>query len=186
MHQHPRKRDIFKAKPPCTLSQLKTNLHPCSAATLNSSSGIESANSFASWASLTPSKGLAECWQAAMCSSTGGGRYARFFEPNASEPVTDSGGDCEFLVEDARDEDDEENDGDMDHRVEELNDGDRGAGVEGSSMPSRSPSMGSSSLSVDGKKFRKRASACHLEAFLNSIQTSIRPGRESAGSRRSR
>lgn len=59
-------------------------------------------------------------------------------------------------------------------------------GVEGRSMPSRSPSMISSSSSVDGKKFRKSSSACHFEAFLNSIQTSMRPGRESAGSSRSR
>lgn len=117
----------------------------------------------------------------------GGGRYVRFFEPNPSELATDSGGDCEFLVEEAKDEVDEENEGDMDHKVEEWEDGDRGAGVDGSSIPSRSPSiMGSSSLSVEGKKLRKRASACHLDAFLNSIQTSMRPGRESAGSRRSR
>jgi hypothetical protein len=42
------------------------------------------------------------------------------------------------------------------------------------------------SWSVDGKKLRNKASACHFEAFLNSTQTSIRPGRESAGSRRSK
>lgn len=44
----------------------------------------------------------------------------------------------------------------------------------------------SSSSSSQGKKFLNRASACHLLAFLNSIQTSMRPGRDSAGSRRSR
>lgn len=44
----------------------------------------------------------------------------------------------------------------------------------------------SSSSSSQGKKFLNKASACHLLAFLNSIQTSIRPGRERAGSRRSR
>lgn len=54
-----------------------------------------------------------------MCSSMGGGRYVWFLAPNASEPATDSGGDCEFLGEDARDEVDEENEGDMDHSVEE-------------------------------------------------------------------
>lgn len=36
----------------------------------------------------------------------------------------DSGGDCEFLVEDAKDEVDEANEGDMDHKVEERDDGD--------------------------------------------------------------
>jgi hypothetical protein len=47
-------------------------------------------------------------------------------------------------------------------------------------------SSASSSSSAQGKKLRKRASACHLLAFLNSIQTSIRPGRDRAGSRRSK
>jgi hypothetical protein len=57
-------------------------------------------------------------------------------------------------------------------------------GVLGRSM---SPSSsGSSSSSVLGKKLRKSASACHLLEFLNSIQTSMRPGRESAGSSFSR
>lgn len=59
-------------------------------------------------------------------------------------------------------------------------------GTMGSSMLSRSPSMGTSSSSVEGKKLRKSCSACHLDAFLNSTQTSMRPGRDSAGSRRSR
>lgn len=48
------------------------------------------------------------------------------------------------------------------------------------------PSSPSTSSSMEGKKFLNRASACHLLAFLNSTQTSIRPGRERAGSRRSR
>ena len=65
--------------------------------------------------------------------------------------------------------------------------GDKGdGGVVLSSTLSRSPSIGALSSSVDGKKLRKSNSACHLDAFLNSIQTSIRPGRDSAGSRRSR
>lgn len=38
---------------------------------------------------------------------------------------------------------------------------------------------------LDGKKHLKIPSACHLVAFLKLIQTSIRPGRLSAGSRRS-
>lgn len=61
-----------------------------------------------------------------------------------------------------------------------------GDGGVGSSTPSRSPSITTLSSSVDGKKLRKSSSACHLEAFLNSTQTSMRPGRDSAGSRRSR
>lgn len=61
-----------------------------------------------------------------------------------------------------------------------------GDGGMGSSTPSSSPSMITSSSSVEGKKLRKSCSACHFEAFLNSIHTSIRPGRERAGSRRSR
>ena len=65
---------------------------------------------------------------------------------------------------------------------------DAGEGGIGISSPSRSPSRvgAARSVSDDGKKLRKSASACHLEAFLNSTQTSIRPGRHSAGSRRSR
>lgn len=59
-----------------------------------------------------------------MCSSTGGGRYTWFFAPNPSEPATDSGGDCEFLDEESNEEVDEENAGDMDHKVEEWDDGD--------------------------------------------------------------
>lgn len=56
---------------------------------------------------------------------------------------------------------------------------------EGSTMLASSASVGSSS-SVDGKKLRNSDSACHFDAFLNSTQTSMRPGRDSAGSRRSR
>ena len=59
-------------------------------------------------------------------------------------------------------------------------------GTVGNLTPSSSPSRMISPSSAHGKKLRKRASACHLDACLNSIQTSIRPGRESAGSRRSR
>lgn len=56
---------------------------------------------------------------------------------------------------------------------------------EGNSILASSASVGSSS-SVDGKKLRNSASACHFDAFLNSTQTSIRPGRDRAGSRRSK
>ena len=59
-------------------------------------------------------------------------------------------------------------------------------GTMGRSMLSRSPSIGTLSSSVEGKKLRKSCSACHFDAFLNSIQTSMRPGRDNAGSRRSR
>ena len=56
---------------------------------------------------------------------------------------------------------------------------------EGNSILASSASVSSSS-SVDGKKLRNSASACHFDAFLNSTQTSIRPGRDRAGSRRSK
>lgn len=52
------------------------DLQPCNAATLNSSSGIESANSFASLDSVAPSNGRAECSYFAISSSIMGGRYA--------------------------------------------------------------------------------------------------------------
>ena len=92
---------------------------------------------------------------------------------------------------DERDVVEEENDGDIDQSVDapEPEEGDWGGDVGGlgNSTPSRSPSrMMSPSSSIEGKKFRKRASACHLDAFLNSTHTSIRPGRESAGSSLSR
>lgn len=57
---------------------------------------------------------------------------------------------------------------------------------ESDTLPERDSMSTSSSSSSLGKKLRKRASACHLLAFLNSTQTSMRPGRDSAGSRRSR
>ena len=56
---------------------------------------------------------------------------------------------------------------------------------EGNTILANSASVGPSS-SVEGKKLRNNASACHFDAFLNSTQTSIRPGRDRAGSRRSR
>ena len=59
-------------------------------------------------------------------------------------------------------------------------------GTLGRVTPSSSPSRSISSSSELGKKLRNNASACHGLAFLNSTQTSMRPGRESAGSRRSR
>lgn len=63
------------------------NLHPCSAATLNSSCGTPSANFFASLFSVTASNGLAECWLARISSATGGGRYAWFDAPNCGRGV---------------------------------------------------------------------------------------------------
>ena len=57
---------------------------------------------------------------------------------------------------------------------------------ESETLPERDSMSTSSSSSSHGKKFRKSASACHLLAFLNSTQTSMRPGRDKAGSRRSR
>ena len=60
-----------------------------------------------------------------------------------------------------------------------------GAGEGGDGISSTIESV-SLSPSAAGKKFWKRPFACHFDAFLNSIQTSMRPGRESAGSSRSR
>lgn len=77
---------------------------------------------------------------------------------------------------------------DPDEKSDEKPDDDctEGEGGVGKSIPSSSPSIITSSSSVDGKKLRNSNSACHFDAFLNSTQTSIRPGRDSAGSRRSR
>ena len=72
------------------------------------------------------------------------------------------------------------------------------SGTSGSRTPSNSPSLStntspsspSPSLAFTssrlGKKFLNNASACQGLACLNSIQTSIRPGLESAGSSRSK
>ena len=109
--------------------------------------------------------------------------YAWFLAPNTSGPGTATLGDVEL----DKSEDDDEKEGDIDQSVDAFELGERGdCGGPGSSTPSSSPSITMLSSSVEGKKLRKRASACHLEAFLNSTQTSIRPGRESAGSKRSR
>jgi len=126
------------------------------------------------WAAV---KGLGVPSQVAICSSTAGIRSL------VSQPswvaIHSHGG---ALGEEANDADEEENNGNLDHRVDEVEKGtgDWGVGVE-KSIPSMSPSMISSSLSAEGKKFRKSASACHLDAFLNSIQTSMWPGQESVG-----
>ena len=141
------------------------------------------------------------CLNAAMSSSTGGGRYAWFFRASTGLAFgalgeltvellgVDRG--VEVPVRVPRDKvevdgvvraeiiDDHEDEAPED----DSSDGDGGVG---SSMPSRSPSMISLSSSVEGKKLRNNSSACHLDAFRNSTHTSIRPGRDSAGSRRSR
>ena len=54
---------------------------PCRAATLNSSSGIESANFLANAASVAPSRGFAECFASTISASIGGGKYAWFCTP---------------------------------------------------------------------------------------------------------
>lgn len=107
----------------------------------------------------------------------------RVGRPSGNEGRGDRGlDDPDGLVgTDDRLEDNEENSVEP---VDEPAEGD--GGVVGNSMLSKSPSSRMSSSSVDGKKLRKSCSACHLDAFLNSIQTSIRPGRDNAGSRRSR
>ena len=64
--------------------------------------------------------------------------------------------------------------------------GDVGISMPSNSLASRTISLSDRLISsIEGKKFLKRASACHFDAFLNSIQTSMRPGRLNAGSRRS-
>ena len=83
------------------------------------------------------------------------------------------------------DRDDSIDDSDEEMPIELLVSTEGDGGV-GNSIPSKSPSSTISSSSVDGKKLRKRSSACHFDAFLNSTQTSIRPGRDNAGSKRSR
>lgn len=88
-----------------------------------------------------PSKGLAECWNALRCSSTGGGKYAWFLAPKASR----GGFWGEESLEDAKDDVDDEKEGESDHSVDDCEDddgvGDCGARVVGSSIPSISPSM---------------------------------------------
>jgi hypothetical protein len=153
------------------------------------------------------SKGFAECLLARISSATGGGRYAWFEAPNCGSGVAvidaavmgkgEAGddGDGEEIGVDENDVAEDERDGGQDH-CDEAGDvelcaasGGEGDGLEGiwGTTGSGSPSVASiMSSSAEGKKLRNRASACHLLAFLNSTQTSIRPGRERAGSRRSR
>jgi hypothetical protein len=54
------------------------------------------------------------------CSSTGGGKYAWFLEPKPSR----GGFEGEESLEDARDDVDDENEGESDHNVEDCEDGD--------------------------------------------------------------
>lgn len=111
--------------------------------------------------------------------------------------LTDAGedGDGEEIGVDEKDVTEDDRDGGQDH-VDETGEfgfcGDslavEGAGLDGGWGAIGGSLSGASmrSSSAEGKKLRNRASACHLLAFLNSTQTSIRPGRDSAGSRRSR
>jgi len=97
------------------------------------------------------------------------------------------------LGDDGEESEVDEDEDDSDHKVdvpELVVGGDGGIGVGGMDSSTLSSSPGSSvispsSSSVEGKKLRNSASACHFDAFLNSTHTSIRPGRESAGSSRS-
>ena len=209
------------------------DLHPCRAATENSSSGIPSANILANLLSIFLSRRATDC---RLFSAAEGGRYAVFDAPNFSvwcSPVTASscapplpcpGGEREavkVLLEwwspFLESEEKRENEGASDRREDidipsEDEDGARAqemfiVGVGGVaiydlgnaeeeldllltstfiSMPSNSDTSIGASSSTQGKKFRNKASACHLLAFLNSIHTSIRPGLESAGSSFSR
>ena len=60
--------------------------------------------------------------------------------------------------------------------------GDEGAGISSDSNSASESGVGEGSASADGKKLRNRFSAWYFDAFLNSIQTSMRPGRQRAGS----
>lgn len=119
-----------------------------------------------------------------------------FFAPKSSDVGWIGGSTGLLLVDEGEERDVEEDDDDKDQSVDvpELVIGgvigDGGIGVDGMDSSTLSSSPGSrvispSSSSVEGKKLRKSASACHFDAFLNSTHTSIRPGRERAGSRRS-
>lgn len=143
-----------------------------------------------------------------MDGSTGGGRYAWFFEPRVSSTKVPVGVETLVVVVDVEVDVERERaselDGDGDVEVEDTNSASISIsmsmsssprrlsspfaddGTEGNLTPSSSPSSMTWPSSAQGKKFLKSASACHLDACLNSIQTSMRPGRESAGSRRSR
>lgn len=59
------------------------------------------------------------------------------------------------------------------------------AGAVGASISSETGAGGAGFLGLHGKKFLKIPSACHLLACLKSTQTSMRPGRDNAGSSRS-
>lgn len=60
--------------------------------------------------------------------------------------------------------------------------GEEGAGISSDSKSASESGVGGGSASAEGKKLRNRFSAWYFDAFLNSIQTSMRPGRQSAGS----
>jgi len=130
-----------------------------------------------------------------MCSSTAGGRQASFLgaltlslrrlparEPEAGVEREDAGGEpLEALDRPVKASENKE------LNVLEVGDGGLGSSSESSSLSRVKVSLSDEvSASEEGKKLRKSPSACHLDAFLNSIQTSMRPGRHSAGSRRSK
>jgi len=60
--------------------------------------------------------------------------------------------------------------------------GDEGAGISSDYNSASASGVGEGSASADGKKLRNKFSAWYFDAFLNSIQTSMRPGRQRAGS----
>ena len=145
---------------------------------------------------MAASIGGAECWNSEISSSTAGGRYLGALEVEGV-PTSDIALDLtdESLVAieeiDVDEADDNKGEEPMVNMASESGLEVRSEGVmgteegEGKTMLASSASVGSSS-SVDGKKLRKRDSACHFDACLNSTQTSMRPGRDKAGSSRSK
>lgn len=135
-----------------------------------------------------------------MLGSGGGGRYAVFFEPKsvaldvfADAGIEEGGTDADVAGVDGVERGVEFSDNDDMLLASEIAGVEYPSGLAGNLTPSSSPSRSTtsspslaSSSSMLGKKFRNSASACHGLACLNSIHTSMRPGRLNAGSSRSR
>jgi trehalose-6-phosphatase len=141
---------------------------PCSAATENSPSGIASANVLAKRASVVGSITALE----RVLRGGGGG--------NAGSTAVFS------LSDDTPDDDDMDVVSGDEFNGSQVNPGISSVSASKTMSEPATDDEAAKKSSDEGKKLRKRASHCHLLAFLNSTHTSMRPGRESAGSRRSR
>ena len=150
---------------------------PCNAATENSPSGIASANVLAKRASVAGSMTAFE----RLLRGEGGGNAGSTALVGVVVVFS-------FSLSEGAPEDD-----DMDELLgDEPNASHVSPGISRSAASVSKPTSetadeeAAKKSSEEGKKLRKSASHCHLLAFLNSTHTSMRPGRESAGSRRSR